>query len=393
MPTPRLATWFGLLILVSVAGASLVDWQFWSRYLTRPQSATDLSVDWYQPQVPVAGDYKPLPRRLDGTEENFGEAVAIAEEYNSRALLIAQGDEIILERYWGGADTTTPHLTFSFHKTVSALLVGTAIADGHVGSIDASIGDYIKEWANDPRGKPSLRSAMQMSAGYAQPSLAGGPFSEWARFAFSSDIVSATLAGGLDEMPGPQFDYSDRTAQIVGLALQEALPQSYQTYLSERLWQRIHARDAAVVKADEEGPVTTYCCLMATAEDWLKIGMLLRDRGLSGSDQIVPSAWIDQMSRPAATNANFGLFLWLGSPFTPERTYTSASPASVKSRTPFLVDGVIFLDGAGGQRIYISRELDLVVVRLGEYRPDWDDTRLFNAVAMRTPEFTNRMEK
>ena len=128
--------------------------------------------------------------------------------------LIAQGDEIILERYWGGADTTTPHLTFSFHKTVSALLVGTAIADGHVGTIDASIGDYIKEWANDPRGKPSLRSAMQMSAGYAQPSLAGGPFSEWARFAFSSDIVSATLAGKAQLVAGKDhpFEYLELDA-------------------------------------------------------------------------------------------------------------------------------------------------------------------------------------
>ena len=136
-----------------------------------------------------------------------------------------------------------------------------------------------------------------------------------------------------------------------------------------------------VLKADERGPVTTYCCLMATAEDWLRIGMLLRDGGNFRGDQIVPADFIEAMLEPASSNPNFGLFLWLGSPFNAERTYTPASPTKVLSERPFAADDVVFMDGAGGQRVYASRALDLVVVRLGEYRSDWDDSRLFNAVA------------
>lgn len=375
-------------ILVVAAVIWSADLQFWSRYLTRPTAASDLTVEWYQPQVDVAGQYVALPRDLDDPSSRFVKAVTIAEEYGSDALLVAVSDTIILERYWGDVGPETPLLSFSFHKTVSAVLIGAAIADGHIDSIDDPVGNHIPQWANNPAGKRSLREVMQMSAGYPQLSRDGGPFSQAAPFSYGSDIGSATLAGTSDIKPNAQFDYSDRTAQVAGLVLQNAIPQDYEAYLSEQLWKRLKARDAAVVKADENGPAITYCCLMATAEDWLKIGMLLRDRGSFGAEQIVPPAWVDDMTTPAPSNPNFGLFLWLGSPFNPERTYTPASPASVASAQPFIADDVIFMDGAGGQRVYASRALDLVVVRLGEYRSDWDDTRLFNAIAseLQAPE-------
>ncbi|WP_394729253.1 serine hydrolase domain-containing protein [Altererythrobacter sp. GH1-8] len=370
---------FGLLLAVAAVS---IDWGFWSRYLARPQTAADLSVDSYQPQFAVKGDYVPLARASSSADKPFEAAVDIAEGYNSSALLIASGDEIILERYWDGASASTRHLTFSFHKTISALLLGKAIDDGYISGVDASVGNYITRWEDDPRGRPTLRSVMQMSAGYSQPNSEGGPFSQAAYFSFGSDIEEATLAGDIAQSSeAPVFDYSDRNAQILGLALQSALPSSYEAYLSQVLWQPLHASDAAVTKRTENGPTVTYCCLMATAEDWLRIGMLLRDRGLFQGRQVIPAQWIDDMTSPAAANANFGLFLWLGSPFNPERAYTSASPARVRSEHPFAVHDVLFLDGAGGQRIYISRALDLVVVRIGEYRADWDDTRLFNAVA------------
>lgn len=369
----------GAIVLAPIALS--IDWQFWRRYLTRPQTAGDLSVDWYRSQVPVLGDYRPLARRLDDDDEHFGKAIAIAERFHSRALLVAKGNELVLERYWDGTDVKTRHLTFSFHKAVSALLVGAAIADGHISSVNEPVGNYIARWKDDPRGVPSLRAIMQMSAGYTQPNQNGGPFSDAARFSFGSDIESATLSGGIQSDHSRRFNYSDRSAQILGIALQNALDQPYETYLSERLWRALGARDATVIKADEVGPVTTYCCLMATAEDWAKIGILLRDGGKYEGKRLLPAEWIEQMVEPAPTNPNFGLFVWRGSPFVAERFYNSTSTASVRSSEPFAIDDVVFMDGAGGQRVYVSRALDLVVLRLGEYRADWDDTQLFNAIA------------
>lgn len=377
----RLVIGIALLAAVSAVSIWCADWRFWKRYLTRPQTANELSVAWYQPHSAVTGAYRPLQRATALRAHQFDPAKDIAAEYETTAFLVAVGNKIVFEEYSGDTSATTPHLTFSFHKTVTALLTGLAISDGYIASADAPVGTYIRRWANDDRGKPTLRRVMQMSGGYSQPSREGGPFSQSARFSYSSDIVEATLHGGLDESDQPPFEYSDRSAQIVGLALQSALPVPYENYLSDRLWKPLHASDAAVTKADENGPAITYCCLMAAAEDWIKIGMLLRDRGRFDGRQIVPAKWIDEMTKPAHSNPNFGLFMWLGSPFNSERHYTSASPASVKSITPFAAQDVIFMDGAGGQRVYVSRDLDLVVVRLGAYRADWDDTRLFNAVA------------
>ena len=123
-----------------------------------------------------------------------------------------------------------------------------------------------------------------------------------------------------------------------------------------------------------------WCCFQATARDYGRIGQLILDRGRAAGRQIVPAAWVKAMATPAATNPNFGMQLWLGSPYVAERKYNSSSPLAMKSARPFARDDVVFMDGAIGQRVYVIPSERLVIVRIGKSSMGWDDSELPNRV-------------
>jgi len=125
----------------------------------------------------------------------------------------------------------------------------------------------------------------------------------------------------------------------------------------------------------------TYTAFLARAEDWLRLGLVVKDRGEFLGQRILPAEWIDSMTTPASTNPNYGFQLWRAHPYQARRYYNPALKGlSTAASEPIRAKDMVFFDGVGGQRIYISRERDLIVVRLGVARPDWDDSALPNAV-------------
>ena len=84
------------------------------------------------------------------------------------------------------------------------------------------------------------------------------------------------------------------------------------------------------------------------------------------------------MLAPSPGNANFGWNVWRGTPYNPKRTYGPGIPAVIESRAPFARDDTYYLDGSGGQRVYVIPSEELVIVRIGQPRSDWDDSQLPN---------------
>ena len=86
------------------------------------------------------------------------------------------------------------------------------------------------------------------------------------------------------------------------------------------------------------------------------------------------------MLAPSAGNPNFGRNIWRGSPYNPSRSYGPGIPAVIRSSEPFRSEDSVFIDGSGGQRVYIVPSERLTIVRIGRPRQDWDDSRLPNLV-------------
>jgi CubicO group peptidase (beta-lactamase class C family) len=378
--------WLGILLLAIVAAIALGVAAAWfadpavvRSLLFGPPLGVVTRTDLNQPQEAVPGiERDDVPT---GPADVFEpQALAAAEAYAARtrsvSLLVYQGGAIRFEKYWPGYDRNTRTDPLSGHKTVLALLVGAAIADGYIKSVDEPVATYLPEWSHDARRQIRIRDLLQMSSGLEVPRFPG-----WRslRITLGSDLPGAVMALNPERPPGTDFQYANANSQILGLVIQNATGKRYAAYLSERLWSRLGAPTAYLWLDREGGVPRTFCCLYTTARAWLDVGRLILDQGRIGADQIVPAAWIREMTTPARTNRNYGYQAWLGSPPGKERRYNDKTIKAFHSE-PYLADDIVYIDGSGGQRVYIVPSKDLIVVRMGTGQTDWDDAVLPNTL-------------
>lgn len=363
-----------LMLMIWVADPTVL------RNLVFGQSPTDpAGTQKSQPQEVVLG--QPAANISTGEPtwrdpSGIREAERYADSTGSIALLVYQAGALRYEKYWPGFDQSTRTNPNSMHKTVLGLLVGAAIADGFIDSVDAPASKWITEWQGDARRDITIRDLLQMSSGLQVPI-----FGTWnsAKILFGSDLAAGVLGLPSVTPRGREFQYSNANSQLLLLILERATGQRYSTYLSKRLWQRLGASDASMWMDHVGGLPRGFCCLFATARDWLRVGRLILDYGRVGDDPVVPSEWIASMVTPAPTNANFGYQVWLGSPPTQERRYNDYTVKAFHS-VPFDAADMVYIDGFGGQRVYVVPSLQLVIVRTGKSTTSWDDAIIPNAV-------------
>jgi CubicO group peptidase (beta-lactamase class C family) len=332
-----------------------------------------------QPQEAVPGvERDDIPvAAADGIDPaGLAAAEAYAAQTNSVALLVWHRGALRYEKYWPGYDRTFRTDTFSAHKTVMGLLYGAAIADGFIESVDEPAATYLPEWRGDARREIRIRDLLQMSSGLELP-----VFGTWRGFrvTLGSDLPATVLPLQPEKPPGTDFQYSNANAAILGIVLQNAVGKRYAQYLSERLWSRIGAPSASVWLDHEGGMPRTFCCIYTTARGWLQVGRLILDGGRSGGEQVVPEAWIREMTTPAKTNPNYGYQIWLGSPPGKERKYNDKTVKAFHSE-PYVAQDIRYVDGFGGQRVYIVPSQELIIVRTGQAIFDWDDAIIPNAI-------------
>ena len=350
-----------------------------------------------KPLGKVAGSRRaPLPVSDDAGNRSpsvdFSEAVNYARQLESYSLLIWHNGELLLERYFNGFAAELRPNTASMHKSVMALLIAAAIDDGFIESVDTPVADYLEQWRGRPEGDITIEQLLHMSSGLKPLSLEGGADSPRAKFVAQHNamhdsrdrettIREILMNMRLEAVPGSRFLYTNTNSQILCMVIEAATQKPYADYLSERLWRSIGADDAYVWNYGATGFPRTYTTLMATALDWLRIGLLIKDRGYMAGNQLISAALVDAMTAPSPANINYGWQIWLGNQYVAERFYNDAKTGpSFAAKQPFAVDDMIYLDGIGGQRVYISRNKDLVIVRTGELRMDWDDSHLPNLV-------------
>ncbi len=374
----------GLIALLALIGSGfyLSDPWLWKRYATSLQGLDVTNIAWRSPAEPVPGGDRRLREDVVNgiSADALREAVAYAEQMESFALLIHHRGALVVERYWGGHGPDSRFDTASMHKSVMALLLGIAIEEGHIGSIDDPVGRYLVEWADEPRGEITLRQLATMSSGLLVEAFRPSPFSKGMQLVLGSNIDELALSLPLDEPPGSRFDYLNFSSQVLGIALTRAVGMRYAQYFSQRLWQPLGAPDAAVWLDREDGSPRIFCCLLASAPAWMHVGVLMLNEGRVDGRQVVPAEWLSAMTTPSAVNPNYGMQVWLGSPASGMRTYNRESTLEVPHSEPYLADDVVFLDGAGGQRVYVIPSAELVIVRIGKSRMDWDDAVLPNAL-------------
>ncbi|MEQ8509679.1 MAG: serine hydrolase [Rhodospirillaceae bacterium] len=383
----------GLLIAVPVIGFAvlyLTDATYYGRIATVFTIDPVKDVEWYEPLERVPGQQgAPLPRNDAAlktiSEDAWSKAKAYAEETGSVALVVWHRGAIQYEHYGEGFDRTSRTDPASMHKSVVALLIGAAIEDGTLSSVDEPAATYLTEWANDDRAQVTLRHLLQMTSGMYRDPFSPSPFGTTMKLNFGTDLTALTLAQPARTTPGEEFDYNNFNPQALGILLERATGQRYAEVLSEKLWSKLGTGDAYLWLDREGGMPRTYCCLQATAEDWLRVGLLHLNKGRVGDTRILSESWMQDVVTGSDVGPNYGYLTWLGSPYREQRDYGPYVDAYVQHDEPYLADDVIYFDGAGGQRVYIIPSYDMVIVRTGTGGIDfaagsflWEDSRIPN---------------
>lgn len=380
------------LIALGLAGFYIADPAYHGRILRLPFINIARDVDFYKPLEVVKGNpAPPLARAAAGqktiTPEAWGTAVDYAKKMKSFALVVWQGGAVQYEYYLPGfkpEDRTDPA---SMHKSVIALAVGQAVADGFIKSIDDPVANYVSEWANDDRKVITIRNLLQMASGLARQPFSPTPSGHFLSLNLGFEIRDLTLSIKAEEPPGKVFAYYNFNPQMLGILIERVTGKRYAQYLSERLWGKLGARDAYVFLDHEGGLARTYCCIQAAAEDWVRVGLLHLNKGRVGDEQIVSEDWMRQVTTPSPTNPNYGFLTWLGTTYEPIRSYGKGVGSGVPHSAPFVAPDVIYFDGAGGQRVYVIPSKGMVIVRTGKGGVDvktgnflWDDAIIPNAL-------------
>jgi CubicO group peptidase (beta-lactamase class C family) len=291
------------------------------------------------------------------TREIPADLVTKMSAIETGAFLVIQHDSILHEEYWGEFSNKSYTNSFSMAKTVVSVLVGCALQDGSIQSLDQPVGDFLPEYKEGDLSKITLRHLLNMNSGIAFDEDYVNPFAYPAEAYYGSDLRALTMGyTTVTEPPGQTFRYLSGNSQLLGFVLMKATGKSLSDYASEKLWCPMGCEQSAFWSLDAEGGnEKSFCCLNSNARDFARIGQLYLDSGRWNGQQIVPLEYAVASTQPT------GMLNPDGSPCL---TYSQAwwMIPDYKGHHIFYARGIL------GQYVLVIPDLDMVVVRLGKNR-------------------------
>ncbi|HYW64271.1 MAG TPA: serine hydrolase [Bradyrhizobium sp.] len=211
-------------------------------------------------------------------------------------LLIAKDDTILYEHYQYARTDRDRLVSQSMAKTIAAMLVGIALAEGSIKSTDDLAASYVPALAGTEYGATTLRSLLQMTSGIA--------FSEVYDNADDIAQLSRDLVEGKDPAAsvarfntrvapaGARFQYASSETEVLGLVLRAATGVPLADYLRDKIWQPIGAEADASWVIDHTGQELAFCCFNAVLRDYARLGRLLAHDGAWEGRQLIPRQWV-----------------------------------------------------------------------------------------------------
>lgn len=307
------------------------------------------------------GDPITLPDSFDYAGQTISTETFLAETDTS-ALLVLKDGAVVYEDYWltGGRQETW--LSMSVAKSFVSALMGIAVGEGHVQSIEDPVTDYAPELAGSAYEGVRIKDVLQMSSGARWNEDYNDPESDINRFGRifaiggSLNTFAATLTQ--DTEPGTFNRYNSTDTQVLGLVLVNATGRSITDYMTEKLWHPMGAENEAHWLLDGDGMEMAFGGFNATARDYARIGELYRQNGALGGRQIVPADWVAASVRPDGPHLEPG----------------RDNPASdfelgygYQWWIPEGDDGEFSAIGVYNQFVFVNPAQDLVIVKLSAF--------------------------
>jgi CubicO group peptidase (beta-lactamase class C family) len=235
--------------------------------------------------------------------------------------LIAKDDTILYEHYQYARTDRDRFLSQSMAKTVTAMLIGIAVSEGKIKSIDDPVSAYVPGLASTEYGTTAIRDLLHMSSGVAFSEVYDGhdDIAKLGADLFGQSgkdpIASVAQFNTRIAPPGTKWHYASVETEILGLVLRAAVGTPVADYLHDRIWDPIGAEADASWAIDGTGQEITFCCLNATLRDYARLGRLLAHDGAWEGRQLIPRQWMldattvqpsDTYLAPGTANPYFG---------------------------------------------------------------------------------------
>ena len=266
---------------------------------------------------------------------------------NAAALIIVQDGKVRLERYALDFDAEGRWTSFSVAKSFTSTLVGAAIQDGHIKSLEDKVSQYVKGLQGSAYDEVTVRQLLTMSSGvkwnedYEDPNSDVSQFNKAKPEPGLDAIVSYMRKLPRAHKPGEKWNYNTGETNLVGLLVSSATRRTLSDYLDEKIWKPAGMEAKGTWLLGKTGQEIAGCCIQAATRDFARMGLFVLANGKAGGKQIVPADWfsqaiVKQMPIPFA-GRGYGFQWW---------TYD---------------DGAVAARGIFGQGIFIDPKRRLVI--------------------------------
>ncbi len=276
-------------------------------------------------------------------------------------LLVLKKGEIAFETMQLGQDHSTRWMSMSVTKTISGLLVGAAIQDGYISSVDDPVTKYVPALVGTAYDGVTIRHVLTMRSGIAWTEVQADPKSSRGRLlAVQKEQRPGAWIDFVRTLerqapPGEVWNYSTGESQVLTAVLTGALDMPVSEYLSKRIWKPIGAERSAHWWLDARGGTEIGGSgFSAVLRDYGRLGLFLLNEGRVADDQVLPDGWMTAATMPQQMGESFipyGYQLWLIDKMMKQASGQCGQQAY----------GAL---GAYGQVIYINPSAETVIVIL-----------------------------
>jgi CubicO group peptidase (beta-lactamase class C family) len=279
------------------------------------------------------------------------DTAAFMKANRTSGLIIVSHGKVLLERYGLGRTEKDRWTSFSVGKSVTSTLIGAAIKDGYIKSIDSPVTDYLPELKGTAYDGVTVADFVTMRSGVKWNEDYADPKSDVNQF-----VLQPVPKNGMDPIvaymakfprahkPGTVFHYDTGETELAGILVSRATKKPLADYLSQKIWSKIGTEQDAVWMRDSAGYEHGGCCISMTLRDYARFGLFFMHGGVANGEQVLPKDWVKEASTshtlvdPKRPEEGYGYFWWVH----PHGTYSA--------------------EGIFGQQVFLDPKDDLVIV-------------------------------
>jgi CubicO group peptidase (beta-lactamase class C family) len=276
------------------------------------------------------------------------------------AYVIIKNDSVWFENYYDGFDENSKSNSFSMAKSYVSGLLGKAISDGYIKSLDEPVGTFFPEFSEGLAAQMTVGDLSSMASGTNWVEEYYSPLSITTRAYFDDDLEKVILGLKVVDEPGKSYKYSSGDTQLLAMVIEKATGKKLYDYLTESFWMPLGSENQTLWQVDSESHdlVKAYCCIASNAKDFARFGKLYKDHGKWNGKQVLDSTFVAKSLTPRFPESpQYGYGWWL---------------QKRNDKSFFMMRGHL------GQYVIVEPTDNVIIIRLGHQKSPDADTQIFS---------------